>query len=328
VLAIGTGITALLSNDATPLVLTPAIFAATGGEPAGLPLTVPSTAFAATFAADGASLLLPISNPVGLLFYQRFSLGFGRYALHVLPAAAAGIAALAAVVLVCGTPGSQVHDSTSLSGPAQSPVPRAGGAFGNFAIMAVAALAAAYLAAAVAGAPLGLVTLGGGLVLFAGTICSGTFDRERYLRHISPGLLIFVCALLVLVQAAASAGLLDRLSDLFGYLNDRPALVTIVGAAVVATALSNLMNNWPAALVVAATIALQPGQHGALIVGSLIGCTIGANLTMVGSLSTVFWLTLVRQEGPDCSPGAYLRAAALPTLTALAAACIVAAITL
>jgi len=327
VLVIGTGITAILSNDATPLVLTPAIFAADAGDSAGTMAGVPAAALAATFAADGASLLLPISNPVGLLFYQRFNLGLERYALHILPAAAAGIVALCLVTSL-GAGHRPNHTpvtsrvATGLPSHVRSP------GFATFAAIAVAGLAVAYVVAAGTGVPLGLVTLAGGFVLFAGAIASRSFDRERYRRQISPGLLIFVGALLVLVQAAASAGLLHRLSDFFGYLDGQPALLTIIGAALIAAVLSNLMNNWPAALVVAATIALQPGQHEALIVGSLIGCTIGANLTMVGSLSTVFWLSLVRQEGGDISPAAYLRAASLPTIAALAAACAVAAITL
>ncbi|MGH2632301.1 MAG: SLC13 family permease [Tepidiformaceae bacterium] len=322
-LGIGAAITAILSNDATPLVLTPAIFAASVGESSN----TMAAALAATFTADGASLLLPISNPVGLLFYQRFNLGFEHYALHILPAAAAGVAALALVTwLRAGHASAHIapvpFPKTEALAPTQS------SRFANFAMLTVGALASAYVAAAVVGAPLGLVTLGGGLVLCTGALVSGEFDRARFARQISPGLLIFVAALLVLVQAVASAGLLHRLSDLFGYIDDQPTLITIVGAALIATVLSNLMNNWPAALVVAATIALQPGAHGALIVGSLIGCTIGANLTMVGSLSTVFWLSLVRHEGADISPGAYVRAAALPTVAAVATACLVAAVTI
>ncbi len=322
VLVLGTAVTAILSNDATPLVLTPASFAAGG---LGTPATM-RAALAVTFAADGASLLLPISNPVNLLFYERFSLGFGSYALHVLPAAAAGIAVLA--VLTWMAPGSSDAGSDpDPDEPVAVPAMLVPAAFTTFATGAVAVLALAYVAAAVAGVPLGLITLGGGATLLVGAVAFGGFDQRRYRQHISPGLLVFVESLLLLVEAVSRAGLLSPLVQAFGQLNSAPVLVTIAGAALIATLLSNLVNNWPAALLLAATVAVTPAPHGALVVGSLIGCTIGANLTMVGSLSTVFWLSLLRQRGAAISPAAYFRASALPTLAAVVAACLVAAFT-
>ena len=323
VLVLGTAVTAILSNDATPLVLTPAVFAAGG---LGTPETM-RAALAVTFAADGASLLLPISNPVNLLFYERFSFGFGSYALHVLPAAAAGIAVLAVLTWIA----SGKSDAGADPGPGE---PAAGegvlvpAAFTTFATGAVAVLALAYIAAAMAGVPLGLVTLGGGATLFIGAVSFGGFNQRRYREHISAGLLVFVASLLLLVAVVSRVGLLSPLVQAFGQLNSAPVLITIAGAALIATLLSNLVNNWPAALLLAATIAVTPAPHGALVVGSLIGCTIGANLTMVGSLSTVFWLSLLRQRGAAISPAAYFRASALPTLAAVAAACLVAAVTL
>jgi len=104
------------------------------------------------------------------------------------------------------------------------------------------------------------------------------------------------------------------------------SFIAILGAAAVAALLSNLMNNWPAALLLAATIGASPGEHEALVAGALIGSAIGANFTMVGSLSTVFWLNLVRQNGADFSAGSYAREAFLPTLAAVVAACSVAAL--
>jgi len=91
--------------------------------------------------------------------------------------------------------------------------------------------------------------------------------------------------------------------------------------------LSNLLNNWPAALLLAVALdGLTGGNRGPLITGTLIGCTIGANFTIVGSLSTVFWLNLTRAQGATFAPGDYARRAALPTFAAVGAACILAAI--
>ncbi|HEY5477053.1 MAG TPA: ArsB/NhaD family transporter, partial [Tepidiformaceae bacterium] len=151
--------------------------------------------------------------------------------------------------------------------------------------------------------PLGVISLAGGLAFLLAGVAMRTIDPGRYRRHLSPGLLIFVAGLLLLVDSVSSAGLLDWLASVFAHLADQPALVAILGAAAVAAVISNVMNNWPAALLLAATLAATPGQPRELVAGVLIGCTIGANFTMVGSLSTVFWLSLARKEGASCSMG-------------------------
>ena len=65
VYAVGTVVTVLLSNDATAVVLTPAVYAATraaGATP--LPYL-----FICAFIANAASFVLPISNPANLVIY-------------------------------------------------------------------------------------------------------------------------------------------------------------------------------------------------------------------------------------------------------------------
>lgn len=316
VLVLGTLITAVLSNDATPLVLTPAIFAA------GVAYSRATTgsALAATFTADGASLLLPVSNPVNLLFYERFDMGFGGYLRTITPAALAGVAALALVTWK-RTPQSAVSPEDEAP-----PVGLAARKTIAPAIGVVLALAIAYAWAGLAEVPLGLITLGGGAALYVAARAGGPIELAAYRKHIAPGILVFVASLLLLVENVVAAGVLDGLGDLLTRLEHGPTLVTVAGAAIVATLLANLMNNWPAALVLAASIGSAPGDHDALVAGALIGSAIGANFTMVGSLSTVFWLSLARQYGASYTAGAYARLAFAPTLAALAAACVVAAL--
>ncbi len=318
VLVLGTLITAVLSNDATPLVLTPAIFAA------GVAYSRATTdsALAATFTADGASLLLPVSNPVNLLFYERFEMGFGGYLHTITPAALAGIAAMA---LVTWRRAPRALVSPEDEAP---PVRLAARKTVTPAVVVVSTLAIAYVWAGLAEMPLGLVTLGGGVALYIAARLGGPVQFAAYRKHIAPGILIFVASLLLLVENVVAAGVLDRLGDALVALEDGSTLVTVVGAAAIATILANLMNNWPAALVLAATIGAAPGEHDALVAGALVGSTIGANFTMVGSLSTVFWLSLTRQYGASYTAGNYARAAFAPTLAALFAACVVAAVLL
>lgn len=312
VLALGVGITAILSNDATPLVLTPAIYAAGAVATRG----TTDASFAATFTADGASLLLPVSNPVNLLFFERFEMTFGSYLATVTPAALAGVAALGFVLW---------RRSTSAGESADPPVPTVGRS--SWAVtVAVLILAAAYVAGGIAGLPLGAITLAGSGLMFIAARLGGPIDLRQYWRHVSLGILVFVASLLILVENVVEAGTLDWLANLLLDLEGLPTPLTILGAALLAALLANLVNNWPAALLLAAVIGSTPGEHEALVVGTLIGCTMGANFTVVGSLSTVFWLSLARQRGAAIGPVEYARRAFVPTLAAMGAACLVAAL--
>jgi arsenical pump membrane protein len=65
VYGVGAAVTVLLSNDATAIVLTPAVYAATraaGATP--LPYL-----FVCAFIANAASFVLPISNPANLVIF-------------------------------------------------------------------------------------------------------------------------------------------------------------------------------------------------------------------------------------------------------------------
>lgn len=318
VLLLGTVITAILSNDATPLVLTPAVFLA-----AKRGFDARAAAFAVTFTADGASLLLPVSNPVNLLFYDRLDLSLGRYALEIFPAAAAGM-------LVLGTVVAWRSARTAPTAPSspRAANPRALSTYGRWVVVTLPLLTAAYVAAALAGWPLGSVTLTAGLLLTIVGLVLGESSLHHLRAHVSPGLFVFVAGLLILVEAASSVGLFDGVGDALGWLAERPGLVAVLGAAAIGALLSNVLNNWPAALLLSAAIVATPGQPHELTAGALIGCTIGANLTMLGSLSTVFWMTLGRPRGLMVTPAGYAREAALPTLLALLAACAVAALTI
>jgi Na+/H+ antiporter NhaD/arsenite permease-like protein len=195
------------------------------------------------------------------------------------------------------------------------------------AMLVFGVLAIAYVVAGIAGLKLGIVTLSGGLVL-AAVLRSLGADTTAYRRTFSPGLLVFVAALVLLVECVSAAGVLARLSDVMDALAGQPLVLAILGSAVAGTILSNVMNNWPAAVLLTAVIAAVPGNQQPLVAGALIGCTIGGNLTVVGSLSTVFWLSLSSRAGLRISALHYLQNAWLPTLAGLAAASLVASASL
>ena len=83
---------------------------------------------------------------------------------------------------------------------------------------------------------------------------------------------------------------------------------------------ANLINNLPATLVLVAAI----GQIGAahlrplLAYGTIVGADLGPNITVVGSLSTMLWLLILRRRELEVSALDYLKVGAPVTLATLA----------
>ena len=130
-------------------------------------------------------------------------------------------------------------------------------------------------------------------------------------RAASPGFLVFVVALAVVVQAAVDHGLGDAARDL---LPTGEGLAALLGMAVVAAVLANLVNNVPATLVLASVI---PSGSTALLLAMLLGVNVGPNLTYTGSLATLLWRRVVRAAGVEPSRGAFFRFALVATPLAL-----------
>jgi arsenical pump membrane protein len=333
-LLIGTVITVVLSNDATPLVLTPAVFAIASVSGAAR-----ERAFAVTFTADCASLVLPVSNPDNLLFYERLDIPFGEYARQVTLPGVAGAAAMGLVVWWRAPRLAMDGDRTQTQGTLWSGNPRLGpvsiphprsampdSGFGRFALGGFAILSVLVVVGASIGWSLGAITVTAGVVLAGCGVLSGATSLQGVRGQVSPGLFVFVLGLLLLVESVAAAGLLDGIAGALDDMAAWPAFPAILVGALMAAALSNVVNNWPAALALSATLAATGDPAPELVAGALIGCTIGANYTMLGSLSTVFWMSLARPRGLEVDAWEYARAAALPTTAAMLAACSIAAL--
>jgi arsenical pump membrane protein len=77
----------------------------------------------------------------------------------------------------------------------------------------------------------------------------------------------------------------------------------------------------PAVAVMTSTIPTVHGaSHAALVYGALVGCDLGPNLTVVGSLATMLWLLLLRQRGMEVSALQYARLGIVVTPLMLLAA--------
>ena len=85
------------------------------------------------------------------------------------------------------------------------------------------------------------------------------------------------------------------------------SLLGLLGAAVLAAVLANLLNNLPAVLVLLPAV---EWSHG-LLLAVLIGVNVGPNLTYVGSLATLLWRQILRTTDAAPATGEFVRLGAL-----------------
>ena len=313
VFAVGTIVTAFLSNDATAVVLTPAVAAAAKAAKARDPLPY---LFICAFIAKAASFVLPISNPANLVIYRSHMPSLlqwlPRYALP-------SILSIAATYLVLRwTQRNSLQQD--IASDIEVPTLSTGG---KTAAIGIAATAIVLLASSAAGIQLGLPTFLAGLATVALVMTRSNTGplaiaplaiALNIATNIAWGVLPLVAGLFVLVEALEVTGVTRSLATLVQNLAQHSANQAgwIVGPvlAVVLAVGSNLVNNLPAGLVAGrvAELADLPERVRAAI---LIGIDLGPNLSVTGSLATILWLTALRREGVTCSARTFLKVGAL-----------------
>ena len=256
------GTTAVLSLDATIVLLTPVVFSTA----ARLRFSPRPHVYACTHLANSASLLLPVSNLTNLLAFNASGLSFARFAaLMLLPWLVA--IAIEWVVLARafrGELGLPRHPRTA-EPPTDPPV----FALAVLALTLVGFMVVEPVWAAVAGA----------LVLAV----RGRPSPRELAGAAEPGFLVFVLGLGVVVAAASDHGLRDAVDSLIPHGAGLPALIAI---AVLAAVVANLVNNLPATLIMLPAVAA--GGAGPVL-AMLVGVNVGPNLSYVGSLATLLW---------------------------------------
>jgi arsenical pump membrane protein len=308
VFGVGVGVTALLSNDATAVVLTPAVLAAVKRAKLD-PLPF---AYACAFVANAASFVLPISNPANLvLFGSRLPpLGawFAHFAIPSLLSIGATYAAMRFVfrTSVCG--GFEPQDDTPELGPR-----------GRFAAAAVALSACAIVAVGFSGRFVGLATFACALVAYA---FASVRDRGvwRALGGVEWSIVPMVAGLFTIVGAIERAGAIAPLRRAVAAIE--PGVVSSLALAGVTTLASNLVNNLPVGLMAASVISDAPGSVRDTIA---VAVDLGPNLSITGSLATVLWLAALRREGVDSGFVQFLKIGSVVTLPALAACAVASA---
>lgn len=296
---VGTLVTVFLSNDATAVVLTPAVVAMTRAADIRSPLPF---LLVCAFVANAASFVLPISNPANLVVYGiQMPPLWDWLARFTLPS----LLAIGATLIVLYLTQRERLSSTTTTTPSVVPLSTGGRAVG----VGILLTALVLMGASAASIPLGLPTLLTALATVAlVSICTEKV-RWQTAAKISWSVFPLVAGLFVLVRALDATGIIGLLKARLLGTTTPPAQVTALAAAIVAI-VSNLANNLPVGLF-AGRVLQSACSVGALPAAVLVGIDVGPNLSVTGSLATLLWLSALRREGVEMRPRDFLRVGAL-----------------
>ena len=281
---VGTLVTALLSNDATAVVLTPAVLAVVRRAK----VDPKPYLLACAFIANAASFVFPISNPANLVIFDQHMPPLGMWLrIFLLPSSASILLTFLCLRWV---------SRKELRGEMRGDVKRVLlSTEGKLALVGLAIAAATLVSSSALGLSLGAPTCCAGIFAMAVVAWRDRSIPLKVAKGVSWSVLPLVAGLFVIVEALQNAGLL-RLG-LTG-LRELAATTTWVAkgtAALVVALVSNGMNNLPVGLMSGA--AIRHAQETSVVAhGILIGVDLGPNLSVTGSLATILWLIALRRE--------------------------------
>ena len=294
VYGVGTLVTIFLSNDATAVVLTPAVYAI--AKHAKAP-TLPYLLICA-FIANAASFVLPISNPANLVV-------FGEH----MPDLRTWLAEFAApsVVAIVSTYGLLRWTQRKFLQPqiVATAVKTSLSVGGRLAGGAICITAVVLLIASMRGWRLGAPTCVSGLAAWLAISGVRRVSPWPLVANIAWSIVPLVAGLFVLVQAVDESGAFAPIIEAAGaHAQHEPMTLALIGGGVVAVA-SNLINNLPMGLI-GATVAQGAQLPVHVMAPILIGVDLGPNLSITGSLATILWLVAIRREGEEVSARQFL----------------------
>jgi arsenical pump membrane protein len=295
-------VTAVLSLDATVVLLTPVVLATARRMRA----RVEPHAYACTHLANSASLLLPVSNLTNLLAFTGSGLSFGRFtALMALPWL---------VVIALEYAIFRRVFATDLTAAGSVPDPAPGPEVPVFPLAVIGSTLVGFVVTSFLGIDPAWAAGMGAAVLAARALARRRSTVRELAGAANPLFSVFVLALGVVVEAVVGNGMGYALEQL---LPDGDGLLALLGTAAVAAVLANLVNNLPAVL---ALLPIASVGGPAPVLAVLIGVNVGPNLTYVGSLATLLWSRVLRADGTEPALGRFTRLGLLTVPATLVAA--------
>lgn len=271
VFLLAAAVTAVLSLDATVVLLTPVVVAVA----VGTGMSYRPGAHACLRMANSASLLLPVSNLTNLLAMPHLSLTFGGFALVMAP--------VLAVVLVVEYVGLRLLFRRELAAEPEEhgavehpPLPRVP-------LVAVGLMLVGFAA----GSPFGIEPFwfsgAAALALVVWARRRGLLTAGDVVGAAHPAFAVFVLCLGIVVEALSVGFLGDWVDD---RLPAGTGFMSLLAIALLGTLLANLLTNLSATLLL---VPLLAPLGDAAVLAALLGLNIGSGLSYTGSLANLLW---------------------------------------
>ena len=306
---IGTLVTVCMSNDATAVVLTPAVLSAVRKAK----VEPKPHLFACAMIANAASFVLPISNPANLVVFHDGMPPLGRWLASFLLPSVLSIVATFLVLRWYFRADLQTEIECDLK---DESLPGNGKLVLGGLLLVVAVL----LTASAFKLDLGLPTCIASLVTTAVVSIREKRNPLELAKQISWSTLLLVAGLFVMVDAVESLGALRYTQAALAWAQHLPAAAATLVIGMGVGVANNIVNNLPLGLIAGATV------HAAHVKGLianavLVGVDLGPNLSVTGSLATILWLLAMRKEDLNVSAWDFLKAGLLAMPVAMLASC-------
>lgn len=289
-------LSALFVNDTVCLALTPFVLEVT----AALGVRATPYLLALATASNIGSTATLTGNPQNMLIGGVSRIPYAGFFRALAPVAAVGLVLDLLVIAAV------YRRDMAASFPAP-PHPRA--KVHGFLMAKALAASAAMLVFFFAGANVSMVALTAGAAL----LLTRRVKPEKVFLEINWNLLTLFAGLFVVVGAARSAGLAERIFDA---LRARE-VHTVAALSTVSAVLSNLVSNVPAVMLFIPLVPELPDPHRAWLALAM-SSTLAGNLTLVGSIANLIVAEGARKSSP-LTFGEYLKVGVPVTLLTLAA---------
>ncbi len=296
---VGTLVTIFMSNDATAVVLTPAVLSAVKkakAEP--LPYL-----FICALIANAASFALPISNPANLVVFRSGMPPLAHWlAVFTLPS----VLSIATTYLIL-----RWYFRRDLRDRIDQPDTQARlDASGKLTFFGILSVAVVLLGASALNEDLGLPTCVAALVIATIVSIKARTPPSQIVREISWSVLPLVAGLFILVEAIDSIGALRITQHALQTAESWPRVWGVLAVGFVVGIGNNLINNLPLGLIAGTTVTAAHVK-GLLANAVLIGVDLGPNLSVTGSLATILWLIAIRRGGLEVTGWQFFKAGLL-----------------
>ncbi len=290
-------LSAFLVNDAICLAMTPLVLDVTRKlrrDPVPYLLAV-------AMASNAGSVATLTGNPQNMIIGVASRIPYAEFAMHLAPIAAATLALTFGLIALLHRTEFSTGFTKAVDGPR---VRRHPWQIGKAVIVAIGVIIAFF-----AGAPVSEAAIIGGSLL----LVTRAVNPKRIYAEIDGSLLLMFAALFIVVAAAQKALLTPDILASVGRFNLADSWVL----SGVTAALSNLVSNVPAVLVLKPFVAAMPDSNNAWLVVAM-SSTLAGNLTLVGSIANLIVAERARRSGVILSFLDYLKVGLPLTLLSVA----------